>query len=156
MNPIFERISKRLGALPPWAWTGASAIAATLLVNYFFCPRFALWKGLDLPLAWSNPEVNRAVDSLRQIQHPFAPINNPTNEVIQWRLLFPLLAHFLKLPDVLYLALSHVGGLLSLLWIARLTLHRTSERWAAFAAAALFGTTSWYFVSMGWLAYFDS
>ena len=145
-----------LKAISPWLFCLLSAVAAFLVVNYVFCPRLVLWKGLNVPLAWSYPEVNRAVDTLRQIQQPFSPINNPTNDVIRWRLLFPLLAHYLSIPDVVYLAIPHIGCILVLGWFTFLTLNLTKSRVDAFIASVLFGTTSWFFVSSGWLAYFDS
>ncbi len=133
-----------------------SAVVAFLVINYVFCPRIVLWKGLNAPLAWFHPEVNRAVDTLRQIQQPFSPINNPTNDIIRWRLLFPLLAHYLSLPNVIFLAIPHLGCIIVLGWFTFLTLSQTKSRADAFIASVLFGTTSWFFVSSGWLAYFDS
>jgi len=57
-----------------------------------FSPRFVIWRGLHIPEAWFNPEVNRAVNALEQLQDPLGPIDNPSNQVIRWRLFFPLLA----------------------------------------------------------------
>ena len=110
-----------------------SAIVAFLLINYFFCPRFVLWQGLGIPDAWFNPEVNRAVFALKQIQHPFEPINNVSNEVIRWRLLFPLIAHYLSIPNFIYLMLPHLGCIVVLVWIAKTAFDKA--RSAAFGNA---------------------
>lgn len=133
-----------------------AAVAAFFAINYFFCPRFVMWRGLDLPDAWYFPELNRAVDALQQIRNPFAPIDHPSNDVLQWRLLFPLLAYCLAIPDFVYLILPHIGCVVTLGWVAKLMLDHTGSGWIAFLGAVMIGTTSWFFVSTGWLAYFDS
>jgi hypothetical protein len=133
-----------------------AAVAAFLLINYVFCPRFVFWKGLYLPEAWSNPEVNRAVDALRQLNDPFERIDNPTNDIIQWRLLFPLIGHYSRLPAVVYLAIPQVGCVATLAYLIILSFSKTGSRRFAFLAAVAMGTSSWFFVSSGWLAYFDS
>ena len=133
-----------------------SAVAAFFAINYFFCPRFVIWKGLDLPDAWYFPELNRAVDALRQNRNPFAPIDHPSNDVLQWRLMFPLMAYCLAIPDSVYLVIPHIGCVVTLGWVAKLMLDSTGSGWFAFLGAIMMGTTSWFFVSTGWLAYFDS
>jgi len=150
------KVSVWFQSMPIYGFLILSALLSALIVDYFFCPRFVLWKGLHLPLSWFNPEVNRAVDTLHQIQNPFDPIANPSNKVIQWRLFFPLLAHYLHLPNLVFLALPQLGCLLTLGWTTWLTLRETGDRLTALATAVLFGTASWFFVSMAWLTYFDS
>ncbi len=77
----------------------AASLAAFVVVILFFAPRFMLWPWLDLDSAERQaPEFNRAIDTLRQLDHPFVRITNPTNQVINWRLLFPVLGHYLNLP----------------------------------------------------------
>ena len=134
----------------------ALSAAAFVLVIVFFAPRFVLWPFIDLdPAEHHPPEFNRAIDTLRQLDQPFMPITNPTNRVINWRLLFPILGHYLHLPPWAFLACRCSGACLCLgMWLTWFGASRAW--WAALAAAALFGTTSWFFVSTGWLAYFDS
>jgi tetratricopeptide (TPR) repeat protein len=135
----------------------AASLAAFVLVIVFFAPRFMYWPGIDLDSAEHHPpEFNRAIDTLRQLDHPFVPITNPTNRVINWRLLFPILGHYLRLPHWAFLGLPALGCLLVLGYVAHLVRRESGTRWAALAASALTGTTSWFFVSTGWLAYFDS
>jgi hypothetical protein len=135
----------------------ATSLAAFIVVIIFFAPRFQYWPWLDLdPAPHHPPEFNRALDTLRQLEHPFTPITNPTNRVINWRLLFPIVGHYLHLPRLMFLALPAVGCLIVLGYVAHL-IRRESGSWRqALAAAALTGTSSWFFVSTGWLAYFDS
>jgi hypothetical protein len=140
----------------PIVRVGAGAAIASALALFFFAPRFGLWRGLEIPAWYFYPEVNRAIDALKQLQHPFAPIENPSNMVLQWRLLFPLLAHVVALPAWAYLTLPHVGCLLVLGFLMGLLLDRGFEWRAAVAATLLIATCSWFFVSTGWLAYFDS
>jgi hypothetical protein len=134
-------------------WSSVLILAGVL---WFFTPRFALWAGLDVPMAHFNPEVNRAVWALRQIEDPFIEIPGTTNAPLRWRLAFPLLAHHLHFPPLVFLALPHLGALLVIGLITGLTLREGGGRAAAAATAALMGTTSWFFASTGWLAYFDS
>ncbi len=139
-------------------WRGPLAIAAiaAAVTLFFFTPRFAIWSGLGVPTAWMYPEVNRAMATLNQVDEPFGEIRGASNMVIQWRLFFPLLAHVLRIPDGVYLALPHLGCLLVLGFAARLLRDREWARREAVAAAVVIGSTSWFFVSTGWLAYFDS
>ncbi len=137
-------------------WLAGGSVLATLLVCYFFSPRFVLWRGLGISEAWFYPEVNRAVDTLRQLQDPFVKIDNPSNAVIAWRLFFPLTAHLLHFPDWLFLALPHVGCLFAVGYVIHIVWRRTGQWTLAFMAASTLASADWFFVSMGWLAYFDS
>ncbi len=135
----------------------ATSLAAFVLVIACFAPRFVLWPFVDLDSAEIHPpEINRAIDALRQLDNPFVPITNPKNRVINWRLLFPLLGHYLCLPHWAFLGLPALGCLVVLAYVAHLVRRESGTWWAALAAAALCGSTSWFFVSTGWLAYFDS
>jgi hypothetical protein len=134
-----------------------ASCAAFVVVIVFFAPRFIFWPWIDLdPEEHHPPEFNRAIDTLRQLNEPFRPITNPSNRVIKWRLLFPIVGHYLHLPPRAFLALPAVGCLLVLGYMAHLIRRESGGWWAPFAASALVGTTSWFFVSTGWLAYFDS
>ncbi len=137
-------------------WVVPGSILVSALVCFFFSPRFVLWRGLDIHGALFNPELNRAADTLKQVAQPFAHIDNATNVVINWRLLFPLLAHWLHLPRWLFLALPHIGCLIAVGTMIHVVWRRTGDRSTALMAAALLATSDWFFVSMGWLTYFDS
>jgi hypothetical protein len=139
-------------------WLALIGLGAALTANFFFCPNFVKWRGLKFGFEQhGRATVLRAVDSLEQIEHPFEPVRNPDcNRVITWRLLIPLLWHYLQLPRWLFLAAPHLGCLLALGLVAHLVLRRTANRWWAFLAAVLMATCCWFFVSMEWLAYFDS
>jgi tetratricopeptide (TPR) repeat protein len=133
----------------------ASPGCAALLL-FFFCPRFILWRGLSFPEAWFNPEVNRAVDVLAQLRHPLVKVANPSNAGIIWRLFFPVLGRCIRLPETAFLLLPHLGCLLVLGMILHLVYARTRDALYSVLAALVLGSASWFFVSMGWLAYFDS
>ena len=120
----------------------------------WFCPRFYLWNPAEF---YDFPECNRAVATLLQARAPSAdivPIGG--NDVIRWRLLFPTLAYFFKLsPDVLVI-LPFVFSFLMLWAAGSLIYARTQKLSAAAAATALAATSAPFFVSTGFLCYFDS
>lgn len=132
------------------------ALAAMLLVLGCFAPRFVVWRGLGIPDLLGFPELNRAADALRQLEDPFVRIANPSNRVLEWRLLFPVLGWVLWLPSWLYLALPAVGCLASLAFVAGRLRDTGWRRDEALAVLLLAASSPWFFVSTGWLAYFDS
>lgn len=149
----------RLAAWPHGRLAALLAVAAALLAALAFSPRFWLWPVVGLPLAEMveiQPEFHRAFHALRQLETPWLRIDDAVNRVIEWRLFFPLLGHHLAFPRGLYLALPHLGALLALAAAAWFTLRATRDAFAALCATLLVATSSWFFVSTGWLAYFDS
>ena len=136
-----------------------SALGAGALAAIFFAPRFWLWCALGVPLkelAEIQPELHRASFALQQLADPWMRIDDATNRVIEWRLLFPLIGHYLQLPHWLYLALPHAGCLLALAAISSIAWKATRDATATVCSALIAATASWFFVSTGWLAYFDS
>ena len=96
-------------------FASVAGVAAFALVVARFAPRFIHWNWIDLDSSEHHPpEFNRAIDTLRQLEHPLVPIANPTNIVINWRLLFPMVGHLLRLPPWAFLALPWLGCLLVL------------------------------------------
>lgn len=150
---VDQRSAGRL-AYPALLIVGAALIGA--LVVLCFTPRFVLWRGLDAHAGWFTPQLNRAAQTLRQLEDPWAPIDHDVNGVIAWRLFFPLLAHYLGMPGPLYLLLPAVGCLIALALLLHVFWKGTGPLLHAAAAAALMATTSWFFTSTGWLAYFDA
>ena len=132
------------------------SLAAAVVVLVVFSPRFVVWRGLGIPEVQIFPEVNRAGDALRQLEEPFAAITNPSNRVIERRLLFPLLGHALHLPARVYLALPVLGCLLVLTYAAGILIGRGWRTDETLAVLIVVGAGPWFFVSCGWLAYFDS
>ena len=101
-------------------------------------------------------EFDRAVPSLAQLDNPWAPVNHPFHMVIGWRLLFPVVGHYLHLSHGVYLALPHVGCMLTLWLVAALTYRRLGRWCITFVATAIFTALPWFFVSSSWLTHFDS
>ena len=147
---VREKQVKNIFAL----WGGGLLVCA--LVTCFFAPRFVLWQGLSIPEAWFNPEINRAVDTLKQLDNPGVHIENPSNIVINWRLLFPYLGHYLRFPKWLFLSLPQIGALLAAVYMFQLLWFRTGKWLWAFMGVSVVATSDWFFVSVGWLTYFDS
>lgn len=116
-----------------------------------------LWACLDADsIVDSFPQINRALSTLQQIERPFAVVENPTNAVIGWRILFPVVAHWSRMPREAFLALPALGCLLALTYCACVMQRQTGDAALALAATTLTATTSWFFISTGWLAYFDA
>ena len=138
-----------------WRWTIAAAALAFAFGIALFCPRYVLWRGLDLPPALHHPEINRAHFALQQIRDPFVPMASDSNRAMRWRLFFPLLAHYTGLERTAFFALPFIGCLLALGLIARVVLRETGNTALALLSAMLAATMSWFFVATGWLAYFD-
>jgi tetratricopeptide (TPR) repeat protein len=131
------------------------ALLAALVSLLVFTPKFAYWRGLGNPYMVTL-EIVRANDALMQLQHPLVKIDNFFNRVIQWRLFFPIICHALSVPPKVYLVLPDVGCLLVLIFIVRLLRQHGFGWLECLAGAILLATCSWYFVSTGFLAYFDS
>ncbi|WP_422927978.1 tetratricopeptide repeat protein [Singulisphaera sp. PoT] len=145
------------GRLALTLFVGLAAALAFALVFTAFAPRLLFWQLVDLsPSPTNPPDVNRAIDTLRQVEDPGVRITTPTNRVINWRLLFPALAHYLHLSRTAFLALPFVGVFLALAYAGWVVAVGSGDRRLAFLATALAGTASWFFVSTGWLAYFDA
>lgn len=132
------------------------AVAAGLLVLFMFAPRFSLWRAVLLDHRLPFPETHRARDALAQLQDPWVQSDSPSNAVLSWRLLFPLVWHYGKLPPLAYLAMPFLGCVLTLWLAAWLSLRRFGDWRRTWMATALFAALPWFFVSTGWLAYFDS
>ncbi|WP_414661948.1 tetratricopeptide repeat protein [Horticoccus sp. 23ND18S-11] len=144
---------------PGWRVVAVSAVGAALITLCFFAPRFWLWPAAGLPLTEFisiEPEFHRAFHALRQLNDPWMPIDDATNRVIEWRLFWPVLAHTLGLSKGVYLALPHLGCVVALLAVAAIVWRATLQALPTAGATLLAATSSWFFVSTGWLAYFDS
>lgn len=107
-------------------------------------------------MAREVPEVGRAKVTLAQVDDPWAPVYAPLHKVVAWRLLLPLTWHYLHLPPRLLLGISHVACLVDLWLVGWLTYSRLANWPKAVLTTLLFATLPWFFVSTGWLGYFDS
>lgn len=151
---LLRRIVTWPARMPLPAFIAAASWLAAVLTLFFFCPRFIVWQAIDYPFGWFNPEVNRAVATLEKVEDPFTWL--PHNAPINWRLFFPVLAHYSHMPRIVFLALPFVGCWLALATVCHIGYRETGSRWKAFLLTAVAATTSWFFVSTGWLSYFDS
>lgn len=133
-------------------------LLACLVVFYFFCPRFYLWRGIELgfPELYSAPEINRAREVLLQVDDPEIVIQSATNRVIYWRPLFPYLAHYLHLPRNVFLSLPFLGCIAAAALIFSILSNEFPLRRHAFYGTVSACAAGWFFVSTGWLTYNDS
>jgi hypothetical protein len=132
------------------------ALSAAFVVAFFFCPAFPRWKGVVLVHGPLATDYGRAVAAYHQIENPWEPVAIPLHKVIAWRLLFPVLWHYLKLPYLFYLVMPHLGCLIVLSLTASVSEKRLSNWLYTWMAVALVAALPWFFVSTGWLGYFDS
>jgi tetratricopeptide (TPR) repeat protein len=128
----------------------------SVIVTLRFAPRFAIWRGMDIVVPQEAPEFGRAKSAVEQLSNPWGTVENPIHRVIGWRLLFPVVWHYLGLPRWLFLAMPPVGCML-VLWLVACLTHERLHNWPQTAlATTLLAALPWFFVSTGWLAYFDS
>ncbi|WP_144057398.1 tetratricopeptide repeat protein [Novipirellula maiorica] len=110
-------------------------------------------------MVWGSyfaPEVDRARDTLRQVEDPFTVLPNHNSRVNQWRLFFPIIGYVFNLGDRPFLTLPFLGCLVTLSYIAALFRKHPFSLPETLLATMLMAMLPWYFVSTGWLAYFDS
>ncbi len=138
-----------------WGLVLGAALAAMALSTFFFAPRLVVWRAFGVPSLASNIEIFRSPRFLHQVAQPFDRITVASDQVIQWRLLFPLLAHGLHLPVVVLWILPWVGCLLALATAARMLWIHTRDVRLVWLGTLLTATCSWYFVATGWVFYFD-
>jgi hypothetical protein len=138
-----------------------SAFLAAALSLIFFCPNFWLWRGLGIPVSnlLACPELHRLYFLLQQLAHPWSYLPDLAaynNIVIEWRLLFPVLGHYLGMSPTLFFALPHVGCVATLILVAYILHQRTGRFPIVLSGTLLAATCSWFFVSTAWLGYADS
>jgi len=156
-NRASKRAPSKGSAWRAVAWCLVIAVTAAAVVVCRFSPAFVNWRGLYLAdPPQEKSEFIRAKSSLAQLHAPWSPVTKEVNQVIEWRLLFPLVWHYVRLPPGLYLAMPQIGCVLAC-WLVAWLVHRQLGNWPqTWMITALFATLPWFFVSAGWLAYFDS
>ncbi|WP_345323559.1 tetratricopeptide repeat protein [Novipirellula rosea] len=133
-----------------WGVSLLIAVAAAMLVILCFAPRFKLWQSFDLP------EVDRYYDTLRQLENPFEDITNHVSRVNQWRLFFPFVGNLTGLSEWQFTTIPFLGCIATLFYIVILCQRAGMPIRDSLLLSTLLAMSPWYFVSTGWLAYFDS
>jgi tetratricopeptide (TPR) repeat protein len=132
------------------------AVGASVVSVLAYTPHFYAWRALGNYIVHRAPEYSRANALLLQVQDPWSTRYDPLHHVLAWRMLFPVLWHYTHLPPRAILAMPHVGCVAALWLVAWLT-YRSLQRWTpTILGTLLFATLPWFFVSSGWLGYFDS
>ncbi len=133
------------------------AIGCFAILVYFFSPPWAAFRAwARVPELGGMMEVRRGSSVLFQEAHPGSPIPDPLHGAIQWRLLFPLIGHFLDLPATVLFGLADLGCVLVLAFIVTVLRRRGVPFVEAGLIAVMLGAGSWYFASTAWLGYYDS
>ncbi len=138
----------------------ASALIV-LVVLAFFSPPFWLWSyaGYRLPEVMTYPELNRAYFLLKQAEHPWQPMDPEgrlSNLVLEWRLLPPLLAHYLHLSKGVFLSLPFLGCFVTAGYITNILQQRVRDVRLVLSGLVILCASSWLFISTSWLGYFDA
>lgn len=127
-----------------WVVTACLALSVT-----FFAPR--LWL-MRTPVPGSF-QWDRAHTFLLQCAEP---LRRDIEPAMQWRLLPPLVAHFLHLPGLTPLALPWLGILVTTTYTAVLCRRRLDDWRFVAGGTLLFATTSAVLVPVGWLGMNDA
>jgi hypothetical protein len=131
-------------------------VSASIVSILAYTPRFYMWPAVGNYVVHRAPEYSRANALLMQIQDPWNRKYDPLHEVLAWRMFFPLLWHYGHLPPRWILGAPHLGCVVTLWLVAWLTYQRLRLWVPTVLATLLFATLPWFFVSSGWLGYFDS
>src|SRR5262249_43039235 len=100
--------------------------------------------------------VARGAYVAMQVANPSVEITEPVHRIVRWRLLMPVVGHYLGLPPWVVLGLSYVGCVAVLVLVIRLG-RRRGYSWTECAMlAVVVGAAGWFFTSTGWLGYYDS
>jgi tetratricopeptide (TPR) repeat protein len=126
-----------------------------LITLAFFSPRFVYWPTVFID-QFPFPETNRAYSILKQLENPLVAISEYTNKIVERQILFPVIGYLLKLPPTVFLSIPFIGCFLALGCAARLFYEELDDKRLTPLLLMMFSSTSWFFVSTGWLAYFDS
>ncbi|MES1213662.1 MAG: hypothetical protein ABUL64_03670 [Singulisphaera sp.] len=132
------------------------ATIASLITLLDYTPQFFAWRGVGDYVAHRAPEYARANALLIQVNDPWHTAYDPLHHVLAWRMLFPLVWHYGHLPLRSILVMPHLGCIATLWLVAGLSLARLQRWWPTVLMTLLFATLPWFFVSTGWLGYFDS
>lgn len=152
LSSLYERIEKwesTLGHWPRWRFLLVGTVSIIGLSLFFFCPRLAvLQKPLPDTFEWA-----RGVAYIDQCASPFTRSYDPA---LRWRVLPPLVAHFLGLRG-LWTLLVPWAGVVALV-VASLS---WGERWlktriAAWSFGLLVGTSSAVLVPTNWIGINDA
>jgi hypothetical protein len=132
------------------------ALGVFFLLLFFFSPAWSALRLQGHAVVGHMIEIRRGHAVLAQMNQPGAPVEDVLHAVIQWRILFPAIGHFLGLSPVAFFSLAPIGAILTLGYLVIL-LRRHALNWLDTAFAVFsFGGCAWFFTTTGWLGYFDA
>ncbi len=156
LTPRFDGPSPRRSRVMTTATSlrlfGVCAVVAVLsLVRY--APEVTVFD----PAAGFGYAVARVPDLKQQLADPAGWESHPSQPVaLRWRLLPPTVGHLLHMRWRSYFAVPLIGAAILLMLTVAWTYEETrSVGWAALTGT-LVTTSSWFFVSTGWLGQFDA
>jgi tetratricopeptide repeat protein len=136
----------------------ALALGVALLLIRFFSPSWIAFRAFArAPEMFSNGVlVRRGAYVAMQVVDPFVAIDSRVHKVVRWRLLIPMIGHYLGLSPGLVLGLAHAGCVVVLATLVRIGRARGFSWVECGLLAVVAGASSWFFVATGWLGYYDS
>jgi tetratricopeptide (TPR) repeat protein len=167
MPDTARRTDRWIDRISPLWFAAGAGLVACLVTLYFFCPRFYVWRGLelvaDLPpdseffqFVSTHPEINRAVAVAQQLKNPDIKIRSSSNSVVNRQTLFPRMGHAFGLSRTAFMSLTFVGCWAAAALIAAVMSRQLGDRVQAFWATLLACPSAWFFTSTSWLTYNDS
>ena len=134
------------------------ATLVSLVLALFFSPAwvaFRAWSRVP-EVFWLAVPVRRGIQVMKQVGDPFLEITDPLHKIVQWRLLMPLIGHYLGLAPEIVLGLSPLGCVLFLAVLISQARARGGSCIECSLFAIVAGAGAWFFTSTGWLGYYDS
>lgn len=145
---LFESYLSPLERLSKIKFLVFTVLVSAIIAPCFFAPH--LWL-----IAGKNPGTflwSRALTFIAQCEDPF---RRDIELAMQWRLLPPLVCHYLGLKGNLALIFPFIGTLLLLFTIAHILLKETQDKIYTFIGTILVATTSSILVSITWFGIND-
>jgi hypothetical protein len=149
LGNVLERLDHRLRSLPYGSFLVLSCLVAIAVSVFFFSPKFWLMKQ---PLVGTF-EWDRALTFLHQCQSPF---DQNIEAAMRWRLLPPLVAHYLGLSGYGTLGIPFLGLFLFLVYWTHVSVRLLSDRLSAFLLTALVATSGGVITVTNWLGINDA
>src|SRR5262245_5386331 len=110
------------GGVRQYAGAAALGLAVSLVLVFFFSPAWVAFRArVRVPELFSYTiSVARGTSVSLQVADPFVTIEDPIHKIVRWRLLMPLVGHYLGMAPAAVLALAHVGCVLVLTMIVNI------------------------------------
>lgn len=140
-----------------WSCALLDALLLVVALLVVFSPPWHVYSAYaQLPEYPLTVETRRGEVQLALARAPFSPVTEPYHEIVETRLLVPLLAHTLHLPPAAILAGPYVLAVVAVAQMLVFARRRGVSRLVSLGVALLLTVAGWFISSTGWLGYYDS